>query len=281
MVEAHANEPLYRDAAISGLNGRELAFAKLLAARPAWKENKPGFDKMITALARAGALSQTNGAAQVLELATAQTGWPRAALIDGLIALQPAPAKDKKQAATKPKALHLAVEPRAALDVLKTDSALAPKLATLTDLLVWPGKEGANEPVVKPLTAEEKKRFEDGKELYSLTCAACHQPHGLGQEGLAPPLVDAEWVTGSEKRLARIILGGLRGPITVNGKEYKLEMPPLALLEDAQIAAVMTYVRREWNHTASPVTEDYVAKIRKESEGRDEPWTDADLSKTP
>ena len=155
------------------------------------------------------------------------------------------------------------------------------KISALDDLLAWPGKPGFDEVAVKPLTAEEKERFELGKETYLLTCAACHQPHGLGQEGLAPPLVESDFVTGPEKRLARIILQGLRGPLTVKGKEYKLEMPPLAVLEDAQIAAIMTYVRREWNHTASPVTEPFVAKMRKEAEQREEPWTEADLLKAP
>jgi mono/diheme cytochrome c family protein len=74
-------------------------------------------------------------------------------------------------------------------------------------------------------------------------------------------------------------LQGLRGPITVNGKLYSLEMPPLGILEDQQIAAILTYVRREWNNTGSPVPTDFVAKTRADTASREEPWTEADLLK--
>ena len=146
-------------------------------------------------------------------------------------------------------------------------------------MLVWPGKPGVEEVTVRPLSAAEKEQFNLGKETYTLTCAACHQPHGLGQEGLAPPLVDSEWVTGSPARLTRIVLGGVRGAINVKGKNYALEMPPLGILEDQQIAAILTYIRREWNHTADPVSVDFVKKTREEIAGRDEPWNEADLLK--
>lgn len=132
---------------------------------------------------------------------------------------------------------------------------------------------------VKPLTPEEQELFNLGKETYTLTCAACHQPHGLGQEGLAPPLVESEWTIGPERRLALIILHGLRGSITVKGKQISMEMPPLGILEDKQIAGIMTYVRREWGHTASPVTEAYVKKLREDYANRDEPWSEEDLLK--
>ena len=58
---------------------------------------------------------------------------------------------------------------------------------------------------------------------------------------------------GIEQRLIRIALHGLRGPITVKGKPYQLEMPPMGVFEDEQIATVLTYVRREWGHAATPV----------------------------
>lgn len=282
IVEAHAAEPLFRDAALSGLRGLEISFAETILARPAWNESRAGADKFLAGLIHAAAVSSPSTAInRALELAGGEKSWRREALLDGLLSLQPvAAAKDKKKPGAKPKPIHLAAEPPA-LAKLKAEPGLGEKLAALDDLLAWPGKPGLNEPTVKPLSKEEQARFDLGKQTFLLTCAACHQPHGLGQEGLAPPLVESEFVTGPEKRLARIILQGLRGPVTVNGKEYKLEMPPLAVLEDPQIAAVMTYVRREWNHTASPVTEEFVAKMRKEAENREEPWTEADLAKAP
>ena len=132
-----------------------------------------------------------------------------------------------------------------------------------------------------PLSPEDQKRFEAGKAMYEATCVACHQPHGLGQAGLAPPLVGSPWVTGSAERLARIVLGGLRGPITVNQEKFELDMPSLGVLDDEQIAAVLTYVRREWGHAAPPVASATVKKVRDDTAKRDDPWTEPDLLKVP
>jgi mono/diheme cytochrome c family protein len=110
---------------------------------------------------------------------------------------------------------------------------------------------------------------------------ACHQPHGLGQEGLAPPLVGAEWVTGSPERLARIVIHGLRGPVTVNKQVFELDMPSLGVLDDEQIAAVLTYVRREWGHAASAVDTAAIKKIREATANREDAWTEAELLKIP
>jgi mono/diheme cytochrome c family protein len=129
------------------------------------------------------------------------------------------------------------------------------------------------------LSAADQKRFESGKAVYEATCLACHQPHGLGQEGLAPPLVGSEWVAGPENRLVRIVMHGLRGPIKVKKQAFELDMPALGVLEDEQIADVLTYVRREWGNTGAPVTVSTVKRIRKETDKREDAWTELDLLK--
>ena len=63
---------------------------------------------------------------------------------------------------------------------------------------------------LESMAGEEAASFARGKALYTIICGACHQPHGNGQAGLAPPLRDSEWVLGSEQRLVRIVLHGLR-----------------------------------------------------------------------
>jgi len=133
------------------------------------------------------------------------------------------------------------------------------------------------------LSAEERKLFDDGKELYQITCLSCHQLNGMGQESLAPPLVGSHWVTNSTERLVRITLHGLRGPIKVNGRvyEFPIEMPPLAVLSDEQIAGVLTYVRREWGHTASTIAPAAVKKIREATSNREQSWTEPELNKIP
>lgn len=133
----------------------------------------------------------------------------------------------------------------------------------------------------RPLTPDEKRRFDAGKAMYEATCLACHQVHGMGQIGLAPPLVGSEWVSGSQDRLIRIVLHGLRGPIKVKGETFELDMPALGVLDDEQISAALTYIRREWGHTFEPVTPEAVKKVRDATASREEAWTMADLLKIP
>ena len=97
-------------------------------------------------------------------------------------------------------------------------------------------------------------------------------------EGLAPPLADSEWVNGPAERPIRVVMHGVRGRLQVLGREWNLEMPSLATLEDEQIAAVLTYVRREWDNTGSPVTADQVKAVRAATTGRTEAWTEAEMS---
>ena len=129
------------------------------------------------------------------------------------------------------------------------------------------------------LSTAELKRFEAGKSNYEVVCLPCHQPHGLGQEGLAPPLVGSEWVAGSEKRLVRIVLNGLHGPIQVKGQAYELDMPALGILDDEQIATVLTYVRNEWGNSYAPVNTNAVKQVRDATADRNDAWTQEELLK--
>jgi mono/diheme cytochrome c family protein len=117
--------------------------------------------------------------------------------------------------------------------------------------------------------------------MYEAICIACHQPHGLGQEGLAPPLVDSEWVSGSEQRLARIRAPRLARPGHGEGQKYEQDMPALGVLEDDQVANILTYIRREWGHQFPPVSVETVKKIREENAKREDSWTEAELLKIP
>jgi hypothetical protein len=81
--------------------------------------------------------------------------------------------------------------------------------------------------------------------------------------------------------LARIVMHGLAGPVKVSGRTYNLAMPPLPQLTDEDIAGVLTYIRREWEHTASAVETKAVTenpRPRKrpdddvDGDGVEEPW---------
>ena len=124
-----------------------------------------------------------------------------------------------------------------------------------------------------------------GKRLYTANCVACHQATGLGVAGQFPPLVGSEWVVGGDwhgdNHLVKILLQGLQGPIQVKGNTYNGAMPPWKQLKDDQIAAILTYIRNEWGNSAPPITAEQVAKIRAETEGQTEPWTQAQLKAIP
>ncbi len=125
--------------------------------------------------------------------------------------------------------------------------------------------------------------MDKGKNVYA-SCGACHLPTGVGQDAAGfPPLAGSEWVLGGTERLGMILMNGLHGPITVKGKEYGTQVMPAqgALLSPAQMAQVMTYIRRSWGNDASPVTEEMTKAVYEAHSGRTAPWTAADLLAVP
>ena len=120
----------------------------------------------------------------------------------------------------------------------------------------------------------------DGAAIYAARCAACHQATGAGLPGVFPPLAGSEWVTGKEEALAKILLHGVTGALTVKGSTFNGAMPAFKdQLKDDEIAAVASHMRSQWGNTASPIGADVVAKARSETASRAEPWKgDADLA---
>ena len=122
---------------------------------------------------------------------------------------------------------------------------------------------------------------EVGAKIFRNQCAQCHQADGQGISGVYPPLVGSSWVTGSEERLARILINGLNGPIEVKGNTYNGNMPafgPNGLnLRTREIAGVLTYIRAEWGNEAPEVTEDAMAGYMDTYGDRAEPWTADEL----
>ncbi|TWT34367.1 PVC-type heme-binding CxxCH protein [Blastopirellula retiformator] len=123
-----------------------------------------------------------------------------------------------------------------------------------------------------------------GKEVYMREshCATCHQPHGQGMPNLYPPLDGSIWATGSEDRLISMALDGMHGTIEVKGKRYSSPpLPPMTgfrqLLNDEELAAVLTFVRNNWTNRAKPITPQQVAKIRAIDRGDATFWFANDL----
>lgn len=119
----------------------------------------------------------------------------------------------------------------------------------------------------------------DGKKIYVSRCMSCHQTNGQGISGVFPPLDGTEWVVGDKGRIIRIVLHGMMGETTVQGKVYSGAMPPWGtFLDDAQVAAVVTYIRSSWSNEAAAVTAEEVALVREATKERKTPWTEKELN---
>ena len=136
--------------------------------------------------------------------------------------------------------------------------------------------------VSKELTPEQVVAA--GKKSYVQVCAACHQVTGQGVAGVYPPLVGADWVTGNEERLVRVLLHGLNGNIEVLGKTYNGAMPAFGKVpgggynwNEEKISQVLTYIRQEWGNKAEPITKAKVAEVLAKEAARAKPWTSAEL----
>lgn len=112
-----------------------------------------------------------------------------------------------------------------------------------------------------------------GREIFLRICAACHQKDGDGKDGVAPPLAGSEWVlTRGGRRLIKIALNGMSGPIHVRDRDWNMTMPPWREnLTDDQLAVVLTYIRTQvgTNH-AEAITPELIATVREENHPKPE-----------
>ena len=117
-----------------------------------------------------------------------------------------------------------------------------------------------------PAQAPAASPAPSGEMVFSTVCLPCHQAAGAGLEGQFPPLAGSEWVAKDASAVVRILLDGLSGPIQVKGKSFNNTMPPIGeQLTDAELAAVLTYVRSSWGNKAGPVDEALVKTLRGEA----------------
>ncbi|MDP9322506.1 MAG: c-type cytochrome [Acidobacteriota bacterium] len=275
----YGSDPVTVDATISGLRGREgEVLARVVQARAS-----AGDADAVTMLAAAIARSGDAAAVQQIILRIADGAaalGQRMALLQGLDTGLPAAGGGRAggrggrggRAAVQPaRPVSLPAEP---VDLVKL-AAGAGELATIAKRVVakleWSGKPVPVAVEAVPLTPEQQHRFDEGADLYKSICIGCHQADGRGKDKIAPSLVDSRYVTGFDAGVpTRILLAGKEGAIGL--------MPPLGgSLTDDQIASVLTYVRREWGHTAPPVEPEDVREIRGLTKARTRPWTDPEL----
>jgi mono/diheme cytochrome c family protein len=102
----------------------------------------------------------------------------------------------------------------------------------------------------------------DGAALYAQHCATCHMADGKGVPSLQPSLVDSAIVRGEENMLIRVVLVGPAAVLPADREPYNNTMAGFAMLADAEIAQLLTYVRREFGNGAAPISTEQVAAER-------------------
>ena len=307
ILERYGDDPIAVDAALSGLNGSELVVLDRLLQGTS---ETPQRTAAITMLAATIVKAADDVPVQALMQRVAETSrapWQRAALLRGAeVSLLGAtmPGNSGRGAGDPntpcetcpggrggpggarafPGALEgadppappsraggpfvmLASEP-ALVAVAAQPGELGDRAAKVLVRVGWPGKPGMA--AAAPLSAADQTRFAAGQELYKNLCEGCHGPDGREQPGATPNIAGAPNVIGEPGIPIRILLHGKEGPVGL--------MPAHGeSMSDAEIAAVLTYLRRAWGQTASPIDAASVQQIRAATAGRTRAWTPAEL----
>ncbi|WP_192085756.1 c-type cytochrome [Algoriphagus sp. Y33] len=276
IFQKHGSDPLIRDAMMSSLADREYAFLQKLWTSSDWEKQdqiKEIFlETLATAILKKGSSPEVNG---LLTMADAkELGWKENILISGM-SIQAANLQEKEP-------IVLETEPslfkRTDLPIDKN------RLDRMMRIFSWPGFVPSKVVVSEnQLDDRGMQQFAQGRQKYLVTCAGCHSSDGAGANRMGPPLVGSEWVLGDERRLAMILLHGLEGPVEVAGKTYDAPdilpvMPAHSTMDDASIAAILTYIRNEWGNQAPLISSRTISKTRVSTQGRVYPWKAAELN---
>ena len=129
-------------------------------------------------------------------------------------------------------------------------TAAAKAAACAAPAAAAPPAAGADD--AKPLPVAEL--VSRGEKIYAANCVACHQATGQGLAAMkAPALAGNNAVTGAKQTPIDTVLNGR--PNTA--------MQPFKQLSNAEIAAVLTYVRNSWGNKAGEVQPAEVQARRK------------------
>ena len=111
----------------------------------------------------------------------------------------------------------------------------------------------------------DRKTMGMGRTIYNLHCGTCHLPTGLGDPEMAPRLNQGSLVVQAENpaSLINVILYGPQEPKPPLPPKWFNPMDEFQyMLDDAEVAALATYIRNSWNNNAGLVTARQVAKQR-------------------
>lgn len=121
-----------------------------------------------------------------------------------------------------------------------------------------PSSRKKAEEINTSLGNQGQEQLPDGKNLYMVTCSACHQAEGTGLPGAFPSLVGSSVVTDKDPDLlVRIILQGY------DARPEFAQMPGFAdQLSNEDLAAIANHERTNWGNDAPKITAAEVKKIR-------------------
>jgi len=122
-------------------------------------------------------------------------------------------------------------------------------------------ERAAKEKTESTAALSKEDRIALGKTIYSSTCFACHGSQGQGVADVFPPLAGADYLNADVDRAIDIVLNGLSGEISVNGKKYNSVMTSQGL-SDEQTANVLTYIYNNWDNNGTEVTPEMVSEVR-------------------
>jgi len=130
--------------------------------------------------------------------------------------------------------------------------------AIATYLKSVPGRQDAPQ----PLRADNPDMVA-GQAIYRDQCSACHGLDGKGIPRLFPAIADSSSVRSTDPAtLIRIVLRGARS-VATDAEPTSPGMPSYGWqLDDAQVAAVLTYVRNTWGSAAQAVSAQDVKRAR-------------------
>ncbi len=136
------------------------------------------------------------------------------------------------------------------------------------------GKDEKREPEIAlmstspdaPVAAANSVVAAKGAKLYEQNCAQCHGDKGQGVPDAYPPLAANRAVLMPQTvNLVQMVLNGGYAPATA-GNPRPFGMPPYVLvMDDTDVAAVLTHIRNSWGNRASAVSPLDVNRIRASS----------------
>ena len=134
----------------------------------------------------------------------------------------------------------------------------------ITAISTYLKDSGAGDSASRPTpVAANDNAMRAGAAIYKDSCAVCHRDSGEGESHLFPRLAGSALVQSDDPTtLAHVVLQGTRA-VATSTRPTAPAMPAFDWrLNDAQVAAVITYIRNNWGNAAAPVSADTIAKQR-------------------